>query len=845
MGKEMAGDVSTGDGENTEDEGIDKNVEKDLKTLVAEPKGLTIKVDHTKTNPTSALASNPSFTIDDSSPAAEALRANALVKVTKLRKFARGIHAQSIFNSKKATFGNRKGKPPRVPDVNNGLAASKREGKASNDQDSIEEDLGVSDGLIVDFESNKTKSGKDKEILEMEESMKKDADSFEGETVSMKEVGDKKQRKKIKDKKEPDESKEEKDQRKAKRRKKKLGKRIKKGKHANGRVINSSHELYILSITMMLGLRTAIRFTNIELRKEKDRGQWLESDDFMTIEKYSFPPKGGKYGGKETPPHQIGHTFKFKDYSPLAFAYIRKLFGVDENDFLYSICGNANLIEFISNAKSGQFFFYSYDGKYMIKTMTDAESKFLRRILPHYFKHCVSNPNTLLPRFLGMYRVKLYHLRRTVKFIIMNSIFDTKKPIQKFFDLKGSTIGRDAPNQAVMKDNDMRRGFPDSTLNFSEDVRIKLRNQVVSDCNFMTKMKIMDYSMLVGVSHTPFNVEGEGSSRSLKNIGGLSFKDLGTQKKADFTSSTARQIRNLHFLPSHHSGEPTSLISPSSQFNPYIVNESKTDENSDEEQNKEIGHQGNMNFAMADKELDNSLASQTSEFLEDKMLESILDRSVTSHSTFDNYFEDEDENSYIDMNNTQYGPKLFIDGKNKSEDYWTIQKLLSDLKKDQATETMFWPFHRFYNVKGQRRTTALYASDSSQVNQGEESLRDKWRLPDFVAPISNRVDRGLEMDVSKRRLPMKYIGPDNKVQFINGKIYFVGIIDILQEFNARKRFEARYRRLKGGGWEGASCVHPELYADRFVRFFDEYTNFRSLSTKAENHDNEEEIVFSC
>jgi 1-phosphatidylinositol-4-phosphate 5-kinase len=52
---------------------------------------------------------------------------------------------------------------------------------------------------------------------------------------------------------------------------------------------------------------------------------------------------------------------------------------VNEFDFLLSICGNANFIEFISNAKSGQFFFYSSDGKYMIKTMTNAESKFLRR----------------------------------------------------------------------------------------------------------------------------------------------------------------------------------------------------------------------------------------------------------------------------------------------------------------------------------------------------------------------------------------------------------------------------------------------------------------------------------
>lgn len=95
----------------------------------------------------------------------------------------------------------------------------------------------------------------------------------------------------------------------------------------------------------------------------------------MNTEKYIFRPSGGP----KTPPHQLGHTFKFKDYSPAAFAYLRRVFGVNEFDFLVSVCGNANFIEFISNAKSGQFFFYSSDGKFMIKTMTNAESKFLRR----------------------------------------------------------------------------------------------------------------------------------------------------------------------------------------------------------------------------------------------------------------------------------------------------------------------------------------------------------------------------------------------------------------------------------------------------------------------------------
>jgi 1-phosphatidylinositol-4-phosphate 5-kinase len=143
--------------------------------------------------------------------------------------------------------------------------------------------------------------------------------------------------------------------------------------YVKGKVIDRQHELYALSIAVMLGVRTSIGSTNTQMASQKRK--WLTSDDFMATEKYKFKPSGTS----NTPAHQLGHSFKFKDYSPIAFAYLRRLFGVNEFDFLLSVCGNANFIEFISNAKSGQFFFYSGDGKFMIKTMTNAESKFLRR----------------------------------------------------------------------------------------------------------------------------------------------------------------------------------------------------------------------------------------------------------------------------------------------------------------------------------------------------------------------------------------------------------------------------------------------------------------------------------
>lgn len=108
---------------------------------------------------------------------------------------------------------------------------------------------------------------------------------------------------------------------------------------------------------------------------------------------------------------------------------------------MMSVCGNANFIEFIPNSKSGQFFFYSHDRKYVIKTQTPEEKSFLLRILPQYYEYLKQNPHSFLVRFFGMHRVKMYHLRRKVHFVIMSCVFDPDK-MQVMYDLKGSTLGR-------------------------------------------------------------------------------------------------------------------------------------------------------------------------------------------------------------------------------------------------------------------------------------------------------------------------------------------------------------------------------------------------------------------
>eukprot|EP00953_Heterococcus_sp_UTEX-ZZ885_P015003 8470-Heterococcus_DN1.PRE.1 len=60
----------------------------------------------------------------------------------------------------------------------------------------------------------------------------------------------------------------------------------------------------------------------------------------------------------------------------------------------------------------------------------------------------------------------------------------------------------------------------------------------------------------------------------------------------------------------------------------------------------------------------------------------------------------------------------------------------------------------------------------------------------------------------------------------NGKgreVYFMGIIDVLQEYNARKHAETALKSLTKGKSD-ISCVDPQTYAHRFLKFMEDQTD---------------------
>lgn len=113
------------------------------------------------------------------------------------------------------------------------------------------------------------------------------------------------------------------------------------------------------------------------------------------------------------------HDFKFKDYAPWVFRHLRALFHLDPADYLISLTSHILLSELGSPGKSGSFFYFSRDYRFVIKTVHPAEHRYLRKILRQYYEHVRSNPNTLISQFYGLHRVKMSG--RKVHLVVINN----------------------------------------------------------------------------------------------------------------------------------------------------------------------------------------------------------------------------------------------------------------------------------------------------------------------------------------------------------------------------------------------------------------------------------------
>lgn len=82
-----------------------------------------------------------------------------------------------------------------------------------------------------------------------------------------------------------------------------------------------------------------------------------------------------------------------------------------------------------SSGKSGSFFFYTSDSKFMIKTIKKSEFHCLLRILKSYYSYLTRNPNSKITRYFGLHQIKCYGKKGLIYDIyvtVMNNVFDVE-----------------------------------------------------------------------------------------------------------------------------------------------------------------------------------------------------------------------------------------------------------------------------------------------------------------------------------------------------------------------------------------------------------------------------------
>ncbi|GJY52125.1 phosphatidylinositol 4-phosphate 5-kinase 6-like protein [Tanacetum coccineum] len=284
-----------------------------------------------------------------------------------------------------------------------------------------------------------------------------------------------------------------------------------------GVTICKGHKNYELMLNLQLGIRHSVG------RPAPTKSLKLKPTAFDTKQKLwtKFPPEGYVLEGFQVSViYLLNPMVLFLKHGQVRT--LRKLFNVDPADYMLSICGNDALRELSSPGKSGSFFYLTHDDKYMIKTMKKSEVKVLKRMLPAYFEHCKSFENTLVTKFFGLHCVKLSGpIQKKVRFVIMGNLLCTEVPIHRRFDLKGSSHGRitDKPETEIdanttLKDLDLKFIF-----RLQKDWFQEFCSQVNKDCDFLEQERIMDYSLLVGISFQESNREATEGKAELDSTG--------------------------------------------------------------------------------------------------------------------------------------------------------------------------------------------------------------------------------------------------------------------------------------------------------------------------------------
>ena len=163
---------------------------------------------------------------------------------------------------------------------------------------------------------------------------------------------------------------------------------------------------------------------------------------------------------------------------------------------------------------SGSFFFFSYDNRFLIKTLQGKEKCKLLNMMNLYVQHIKSTKNeSMIARIYGIFTFMTNQFQALDIVIMQNTAHLYDNRAKKFsFDLKGSKIDRkvkfnpktSSKNSPLLKDMNFeeieranRKGQENFLVSLNEEDYSCICDILKTDSEFLASLGIMDYSLLL------------------------------------------------------------------------------------------------------------------------------------------------------------------------------------------------------------------------------------------------------------------------------------------------------------------------------------------------------------
>lgn len=245
----------------------------------------------------------------------------------------------------------------------------------------------------------------------------------------------------------------------------------------------------------------------------------IEEDVHITIPQLLDDPEGfhrpkkfqvseSMFPGISTP--LLDGTFMF--YCPYVFHHLLRqdaeFLNVIESLDLEANLENIKKASGADGGRSGEFFFFSKDNKIIVKTMTEKELKKMLEVLPQYTQYMEQNPKSLIAKIYGVFTFRREFDPNPQHFFMMRNATGVPSSfIPRKYDTKGSTVDREVlvgrhfvqkqfiNEKKTLKDIDFLNY--EKKIYVSEALSKSLREMLEQDADFLSSLRLMDYSLVI------------------------------------------------------------------------------------------------------------------------------------------------------------------------------------------------------------------------------------------------------------------------------------------------------------------------------------------------------------